>query len=96
MIRYYVLRAGSEFEVRREGRLKRTHAIEASALHTAKFMASVEAAKLGANTQVILETLPGKLQLMQSFLPNDQVLSPICGRPMADRNVEPAIARADA
>lgn len=83
MIRYYITRAGGDFEVRREDRLKRTHAIEARALHTAKFMASVEAAKLGAETQVILEVMPGKFQLMQSFSPHDGVVSPICGRPIA-------------
>ncbi|MBD8528157.1 hypothetical protein [Pseudomarimonas arenosa] len=79
MIRYYVIRSGEQFEVRREGRLKRIHPIEARAVHTAKFMASVEAAKLGANTQVILESRPGCFDLLQCFAPGADLVSPISG-----------------
>lgn len=71
MIRYYVVRSGAEFEVKREGVGKGLHKLEARALQAAKFMAAVEAAKFGAFAEVHLEIQRGRWLLMEAFCPAD-------------------------
>ena len=71
MIGYYVVRAGEQFEVKREGVSKGLHELEARALQAAKFMAAVEAAKFDTFAEVYLEVQRGRWLLMEAFCPSD-------------------------
>lgn len=71
MIKYYVVRADDQFEVKREGVSKGRHPLEARALQAAKFMAAIEAAKFGLFSEVHLEIQPGQWLLMEAFKPTD-------------------------
>jgi hypothetical protein len=59
-VRYYVMRAGAEFRVMREGKPKGQHATQDEALRSAMFMASIESEANGS--EIFLEDDAGRLQ----------------------------------
>ncbi|MBD8524437.1 hypothetical protein [Pseudomarimonas arenosa] len=87
MTRYYVIHSAEGFEVRREGRLKGVHALQVRALQAAKFMASVEAAKLNERALVYLEAKPDRFELAANFTPDDPIALPFGVLPVGDSRV---------
>lgn len=71
MIRYYIVRTGQRFWVRREGVGKGEHQDEARAIQAATFMAAVEASQLGLACEVLRETPTGRWETLETFVAKD-------------------------
>lgn len=76
MITYRILSAEGRYTVYREGLVKGDHGLEARAVQAAKFMAAVEASRFGQRTEVLLH-LPGRIDLIAQFAPDEPIRPPL-------------------
>ena len=78
-VRYYVMREGENWQVRREAKPQGRRPVRDQAIESAVFMASIEANRYGEPAEVFVEDDTGALLLERTVRPNENVGISLCG-----------------